>query len=141
MLLGSRLVVQLNGCATVGATCRLRKCYLCTMEIQRSIEVPAPTEEVWEALTAPDLLEEWLGEEVDVEFVGGGAGTVVDKGVVRHVEVETVEPGRRIGFRWWPDDRVEEATDVELVVMPLPGGSRIVVTETLVAGGTLALAA
>jgi uncharacterized protein YndB with AHSA1/START domain len=111
------------------------------MDIQRTMETDAEPDEVWEALSDPDLLEEWLAEEVDVELVEGGTGTVVDGGVVRHVEVGVVEPGRRIGFRWWPEDRIDEVSEVEVTVQPLPGGSRIVITETLVAHAELRLAA
>ena len=38
--------------------------------------------------------------------------------------------GQRIGFTWWPDDRPDLVSAVELVVLPAATGSRLRVTET-----------
>jgi hypothetical protein len=48
------------------------------------------------------------------------------------VEVDTVEPGRRLGWRWSPKSG-GAASDVEFVVESLPQGARLTVTERRVA--------
>ena len=35
------------------------------MEVTRELVLPAPPEEVWEALTDPERLEEWFANEVE----------------------------------------------------------------------------
>ena len=35
------------------------------MEVTREVVFPAPPEEVWEALTEPERLEEWFANEVE----------------------------------------------------------------------------
>src|ERR1051326_7681346 len=44
------------------------------MEVVREIVFPASPEEVWEALTEPEQLEEWFANDVELEAPPGGAG-------------------------------------------------------------------
>src|SRR5947208_387171 len=44
------------------------------MEVVREIVFPAPPEEVWEALTEPERLEEWFANEVELDARPGGGG-------------------------------------------------------------------
>ena len=60
-------------------------------------------------------------------------GTVVDDGVERTVRIDRLDdgtPGRSVGFTWWPQDRPDLVSAVELVVLPATSGSRLRVTET-----------
>ena len=77
------------------------------MEVTREVVLEAPLDEVWEALTDPDQLEEWFSED----------------GEERELVVEEVETRRRVAYTW-DDGRV--AIEVEEVVT----GTRVVVTET-----------
>lgn len=77
------------------------------MEVTREVVVEAPLEEVWEALTAPDRIEEWFAED----------------GEERDLVVEEVEPERRVAYTW---DESHVAIELEEV----DGGTRVVVTET-----------
>ena len=97
--------------------------------MEKTADFDLTTEELWEVVGDPEGLAEWLGEEVDVEVTPGGRGRVVDDGEVRELEVDEVEPGRRLAFRWWPEDDETETSEVELVVVPLHRGSRLVITE------------
>ena len=63
--------------------------------------------------------------------VDGGRGTVVDDGTDRQVRVERVEPGKAVRFSWWPTGGPEQASTVELVVLPTHQGSRLLVTEVM----------
>src|SRR5438046_1897803 len=70
------------------------------MEVTREIEFPVPPDEVWEALTDPDQLEEWYANDVELDPREGGAGV----------------------FRW-EDGEERPATGVvsELTPQPLAG--------------------
>ncbi len=77
------------------------------MEVTREVVLEAPLEEVWEALTDPDQLEEWFSED----------------GEERELVVEEVETRRRVTYTW---DEGRVAIEVEEV----GAGTRVVVTET-----------
>ena len=99
--------------------------------VERSIDLDAPAEEVWQTLADPDELVGWLGVDGQVELEPGGVGHVVDPdGTVRQVLVTTVEPGRRLAWHWWPDDG--ELSSVEITTEPTDPGTRVRVVETLI---------
>src|SRR5262249_11014771 len=44
------------------------------MEVTRELVFPVPAEEVWEALTDPEQLEEWFANDVELDPREGGEG-------------------------------------------------------------------
>ncbi len=101
--------------------------------VERDVVVEAGPEEVWEALTDGDRLEEWLASEVELDAVEGGEVTVRDEDGERHGTVETVEEGERLAFTW---ERPGEAPSlVEFTIEAVPAGSRVVVVETSLVPG------
>lgn len=95
------------------------------MEIVREIDVDAPAEEVWAALTEASQLEEWFANDVELDLRPGGRGVFRwDDGEERRATVEELEPGERIVLRWDDEGRVE------LRLVRAVGGTRIHVTET-----------
>ena len=44
----------------------------CQMEVEREVVLDAPPEEVWEALTEPERLEEWFANDVEFDLERGG---------------------------------------------------------------------
>jgi uncharacterized protein YndB with AHSA1/START domain len=95
------------------------------MEIRREIELPAPREDVWEALTDPERLEDWFANEVELDATPGGSGRFRwTNGEERIAVVEHVEPEERLVLRW-DDDGV-----VELQLEETDAGTRVVVRET-----------
>src|SRR4051812_16240639 len=82
----------------------------CTKElpvdaVTREIVLPAEAGEVWEAITEPDRMCDWFGAEVHLDLWPGGAAEFVEQdGAVRRGVVEEVEPGRKLAYRWWPED-------------------------------------
>lgn len=94
-------------------------------EIERSVQVPAPPDEVWERITQGDLAEEWMG--VRVEPRRGGTVTVPDRDVIG--TVEEVEPGRSITWSWREIDG--EPSQVTIDIEPAEDGSRVTITERL----------
>jgi uncharacterized protein YndB with AHSA1/START domain len=96
--------------------------------VRREIVLEAPREEVWEAVTDPERLEEWFANGVEIELEPGGRGCFRwDDGTVRHAVVEEVEAERRLAFRWWEDE--EEPSSVEVVLEDAPDGTLLTVTE------------
>jgi uncharacterized protein YndB with AHSA1/START domain len=101
--------------------------------VTREIVLPAPREEVWDALTDPGRLEEWFANEVELELrPGGGASFRWDNGEERHAVVEDVEPERRFALRW--DDG--EPGEVEFTLADADAGTRLTVVETAPAWST-----
>ncbi len=98
------------------------------MEITRELVLPAPPEEVWEALTDAERLAEWFANDVDLDPRPGGRGLFRwDDGETRTALVEEVDPPRRFGFRWTDrDDEGEVAFELEEV----SEGTRVTVRES-----------
>jgi len=98
------------------------------MQVEREIELDAPPDEVWEALTEPEQLEEWFANEVDFDVERGGTFRW-DDGDVRHAVVEEADPGRHLRIRWWEPGGAGES-EVSITLVGVPAGTRLVVTET-----------
>ena len=99
--------------------------------VRREIVLPAPPGQVWEAITSPEELREWFGADVAWELTPGGSGQFHEEdGSTREARVDTIEPGRHLGFRWWPEGREDEASDVHYELSEDGDGTRLVVTET-----------
>ncbi len=72
--------------------------------VERSVELDASTDEVWDALTDPHRLSAWVGGAVvELDLRPGGRGTVRHTdGATRRLTVESVEASSRLVLRWWP---------------------------------------
>jgi uncharacterized protein YndB with AHSA1/START domain len=77
------------------------------VEVTREVVVEAPLEEVWDALTEPEQLEEWFSED----------------GEERDLVIEEVEIRRRVAYSWEDGSVAIELEEVE-------EGTRVVVTES-----------
>ena len=73
------------------------------MEVTREVVVEAPLDDVWEALTDPEQLEEWFSEDGEAR--------------------EELEPHRRVAYTW-------EEGQVAIEVEEVQTGTRVLVTET-----------
>ena len=96
--------------------------------VERETLVEASPDEVWEALTDEDRLEEWLAPDVELDPTEGGEIAVRDGEDERFGTVETVEEGERFAFTWSRPGEGESF--VEFTIEALPGGSRVTVVET-----------
>jgi uncharacterized protein YndB with AHSA1/START domain len=96
--------------------------------VERETLVEASPEEVWDALTDEDRLEEWLAPEVELDPVEGGEIAVRDGDDQRTGTVETVEESERFAFTWSRPGEGESF--VEFTIEALPGGTRVTVVET-----------
>jgi uncharacterized protein YndB with AHSA1/START domain len=111
-----------------------------TQTVAREVTLPAGRDEVWEALTSEELLEQWLAADVDLDVREGGEGVFrFDDGEERPATIEAVDDAERLVFRW--RRYAAEETRVELVLHDVAEGTRLVVVEsTLGAAGPQALA-
>lgn len=96
--------------------------------VERETLVEASPDEVWEALTDEDRLEEWLAPDVELDPTEGGEIVVRDGEDERFGTVETVEEAERFAFTWSRPG--EDESFVEFTIEALPGGSRVTVVET-----------
>ena len=94
------------------------------MEIVREIVLPTTREDVWDALTDPERLEEWFANEVSLDLREGGAAEFRwADGDVRRGAVDTVREAELLVLRF--DDGV-----VELTLTDAVGGTVVHVRET-----------
>jgi hypothetical protein len=80
--------------------------------VSRSVEIEASPEEVWEAIATDEGRERWLEDDPGREL--------------------TVEPGAAPGriVWWWRTDPEQPPHRVEVRVVAVPAGARVIVTET-----------
>ena len=94
------------------------------MEVEREIVVPETPDEVWEALTEAERLEEWFATEVELDARPGGEGVFRwGDGDERHAVVREVEETERLVLDW--DDGGSVAIELETA----EGGTRVRVVE------------
>src|SRR6185503_13763447 len=100
--------------------------------IRKEIVLPATRDDVWDALTDEDRLEEWFANDVELDLrPGGGASFRWANGEERHAVVREVEPEERLAFEW--DD---EEGEVEFTLADDGDGTRLTVVETSPAWST-----
>ena len=100
--------------------------------IERAVDLSAPADIVWRALTDPAWLRDWLADAVELDLTPGGAARFVVDGVERVGWVEEVAPPRdggrgRLAFWWQEAD--EPASRVTIELEPIAEGTRVRVTE------------
>jgi uncharacterized protein YndB with AHSA1/START domain len=81
------------------------------MTVRREIEIDATPEEVWEALATEEGRERWLAQPE------------------REIHVETAQAPHRLVWWWWEGD--QPASRVEVLVVAVPAGARVVVVESV----------
>lgn len=91
--------------------------------VTRSVEIDAPTDEVWEAIADPERQALWLDD---------------DDALLRTRTVPQVDPGRSMAWTWQHPDDDASSSRVEITVEGTgTGGSRVTVTEQLVGTGPI----
>ncbi len=88
------------------------------METERTVDLPAEPDDVWEALTDDEALEAWFGDEDDLA-------------ARRAARVDRSEPGHALTWTWRPAGEEGEESTVSITLIPLPeGGTRLTVIES-----------
>jgi uncharacterized protein YndB with AHSA1/START domain len=92
-------------------------------EVTRSVDVEAGADRVWELLADPELRGAWLDD---------------DDAVDRELRIDEARPGESLTWTWWRPDDQGGASQVAVVLTELAtGGTRVAVTERLVASPRL----
>jgi uncharacterized protein YndB with AHSA1/START domain len=101
--------------------------------IERELTLPVSPEAVWEALTDPEWLREWLADEAELQLRPGGDARFRIGEDTRTGWVEEVTPPAdgatgRLAF-WWEQDG-EPASRVALELTETDDGTRLRVVES-----------
>lgn len=94
-------------------------------QIERSVDLPAQPDQVWEQIVDGDLAEEWMGIRIDPR--PGGDVTVPGREMIG--TVEEVDPGKSIAWSWRELDG--EPSQVTIEIVPIEHGTRISITERM----------
>lgn len=110
--------------------------------IEKSIELKAPVERVWRALTDHDEFGEWFMVKLEGPFVVGeiSKGRITYPGyehMAWEAAVKTMDPQRLFSFSWCPfggDSDIEYTNEpqtlVEFTLEPTSTGTRLVISES-----------
>ncbi|GAA5505239.1 SRPBCC family protein [Novipirellula caenicola] len=110
--------------------------------IEKQIDLPAPIEKVWHALTDHVAFSQWFGVNLERPFVVGekSFGQITYPGyehVRMEVEVIAIHPMDRFAFLWHPyaiepdvDYSREPPTTVEFTLEPTESGTLLKVVES-----------
>jgi uncharacterized protein YndB with AHSA1/START domain len=113
-----------------------------TDRIVKTVDLAAPVERVWRALTDSREFGEWFRVKLESPFVPGKPtrGHILHPGyehIVMEALVERIEPQTLFSFRWHPyaidpavDYSKEPTTLVEFRLEPTARGCRLTVTES-----------
>ncbi|MEM7287410.1 MAG: SRPBCC domain-containing protein [Actinomycetota bacterium] len=105
-------------------------------DAEHEVLIEATPEEIWEALTSDDGLDDWLGEGTEVDPVPGGEiatpDVVTDR--PRRGHVDEVDPARRFAFTWWPEDDHQDRSQVTITLVPTRAGTLVRVVERSIVG-------
>ncbi|QTH22987.1 SRPBCC family protein [Rhizorhabdus wittichii] len=113
-----------------------------TNSIERTVDLRAPIDRVWRALTDHREFGQWFRVAIEQPFVVGqpATGHITHEGyehVRWNVRIVAMEEPRRFAFTWHPyaidpavDYSQEEPTLVEFQLEPVGAGTRLIVTES-----------
>jgi uncharacterized protein YndB with AHSA1/START domain len=112
--------------------------------VEREVQLPVVPAEAWRWLTEPSLVGEWFEDPIEMDLRPGGRVTFrFEDGAERGALVESVEPGRRLVFRWLPFERLADGslvrrpvTTLEWLLEPSVDGSVLRVTERPLGAGS-----
>ena len=110
--------------------------------IEKTIDLNAPVERVWRALSDPHEFGKWFQVRIEDPFVIGkvcrGIATSAGyEGLRWEVHIEVIEPEQRFAFSWCPyehDDARDFSTApktlVEFRLEPTDTGTRLTISES-----------
>jgi uncharacterized protein YndB with AHSA1/START domain len=134
--------IQLRNSIRGAMKAATRRLLIMSDRIEKSIDLRAPVERVWRALTDADQFGQWFRVTLDAPFAVGQTtrGHVTIPGYEHLLWAATVtamEPPRRFAFTWHPyaidpkvDYSAEPPTLVEFAIEPLGEGARLTVVES-----------
>lgn len=111
------------------------------LTVRRTIDIHAPLDRVWAAITEPEQLARWFGQRATIdELAVGGRGTLAFDGYGEFpLRIEELEPPRSIAYRWASegphtadpaDEDFARSTVFRFTLESLTDGTRLTVVET-----------
>lgn len=107
-----------------------------TLSVSRTVHVLSPREAVWDAITVPERISQWFGDDATLPALAiGTAGTLHwnEEGDFAFV-VTAIVDGYLFEFRWAKDPdtpvRDDTATTVRFTLADSPAGTVITVVES-----------
>lgn len=107
-----------------------------TLDITRTIDISAPPEKVWAALTESDLISQWFGDTCELDATTGGTGHFgwTAHGADFRVVVEHIDRPKTLVYRWARESGVDpvrgNSTVVRFDLTEIDGGTRLNLLET-----------
>ena len=113
-----------------------------TDRIEKTIELRAPLDRVWRAVTDHEQFGAWFRVALEAPFKVGelAQGRILHPGyehVIWRARVAAIEPQHRFVFTWHPyavdpdtDYESEPPTLVEFLLQPVAGGVRLTIVES-----------
>jgi len=106
--------------------------------VRRTINIAAPIEKVWAAVTQADLISRWFGDRTTLDTVEVGARGIFgwDGYGDFPVRIEELDPPHTIAYRWGNDNTEattldpEKSTVFRFTLEQTDGGTRLTVVET-----------
>ena len=102
-------------------------------EVRRELEIRAPQERVWAALTEPEQLLRWFPDKrAEIDLRPGGAAVLEWDEAKAEAVVDVVEPPGRFVFRWRPEGLARPFTTVSFTLEPIEDGAstRLLLVES-----------
>jgi uncharacterized protein YndB with AHSA1/START domain len=100
-------------------------------EVRRVVEIRAPRDRVWSALTRPEELLRWFPtEHAAVDLRPGGLASFVWNEGADEAVIDVVEPPDRFVFRWRPAGQDRPYTTVAFSLEEFEGGTRLTLVES-----------
>ena len=109
---------------------------MAVLDITRSIDIEAPVEKVWAAITEPDLIAQWFGDTAEFDATPGSSGSFGwhDHGGTFQIVVEHADKPKTLVYRWAREFGVEpgqgNSTLVRFDLTAIDGGTRLDLLET-----------
>jgi uncharacterized protein YndB with AHSA1/START domain len=100
--------------------------------IERTMTFHVARELVWDAITQPESISRWFGDDTELELTPGGEAVFRWGEIEVRGKVETVEPPSRFSYRWEPSHTPTggPTTLVEFMLEEIDGGTRLTLVES-----------
>jgi uncharacterized protein YndB with AHSA1/START domain len=100
-----------------------------TRGFAQRIDIEAPVGQVWRAISAPDLLPLWLGDDARVKPQPGGSwSATIGAGLTRHAMIDVFDPPRRLRLIYLPPEDLSafDGAVADDILLEADGASTIV---------------